>query len=179
MNLRRLISCFLAFALGLPSANAYTLEQSPEQIEAVVLLGEDGTLRCRIGQALELDDLRECDESDAPESGEISLGTAVPPIGQLGKAVLFTTMPSVAVGGLHGCLHSASKNITGKAPKLPTLLFSISSAGFINAVLLAEFYISTTIKVSSVLAFYGLSVNIGSFFLGKTLCNEENEAGKN
>ncbi len=63
--------CFsLAMLLSLASANAYTLEQPqlPEQIEAAILLNEDGTPRCRIGSAAELDasldSLRECDERD-------------------------------------------------------------------------------------------------------------------
>ena len=78
--MRQFLSLSLAMLLGLTSANAYTLgpPQFSEQIEAAVLLNEDGTHRCRIGEAPELEDLRECDQNDI-HAEEISLGMAAPP----------------------------------------------------------------------------------------------------
>ncbi len=64
--------------------------ESASQVQSAVLLNEDGTPRCRIGDLSEpfiadLDALRECDQSDelhtlaALGGEEISYGTAVPP----------------------------------------------------------------------------------------------------
>ena len=79
-TLRQFLSLSLAMFLGLTSTNAYLPEQPqlPEQIEAAILLNEDGTPRCRVGQTPELEDLRECDESDELYTEEISLGMAAP-----------------------------------------------------------------------------------------------------
>ena len=107
MKLRSFLSLSFAFVLSLTSANAYTLEQSPVEIEAAVLLNDDGTPRCWVGQAPELDDLRECDESDVPEGGEINLGAVALPSGAMTKAWL----ASAAVGSIAGCALGTLTNI--------------------------------------------------------------------
>ncbi len=97
--------CFsLAMILSFTSTNAYTLEQPqlPEQIEAAILLNEDGTPRCRIGSAAELDTLRECDERDELyartifDTEEISLGAAAPASFYTGMKVILVSA-SVAI----------------------------------------------------------------------------------
>ena len=107
--------CFsLAMLLSLASANAYTLEQPqlPEQIKAAILLNEDGTPRCRIGSAAELDTLRECDERDELyartifDTEEISLGAAAPASFGTGMKVILVSASvafaaSCAVVGLN------------------------------------------------------------------------------
>ena len=96
---------FLAFSLtvllGLASANAYVAEQPqlPEQIEAAILLNEDGTPRCRVGSAPELDTLRECDEDDELYAEEISLGAAVPS----GKMIV-VILAQAGIMGVSGCI---------------------------------------------------------------------------
>ena len=109
--MRQFLHFSLAMLLSLASANAYTLEQPqlPEQIEAAILLNEDGTPRCRIGSAAELDasldSLRECDERDELyartifDTEEISLGIAAPLPLKI-SAVLF----NIGTMGLSGCL---------------------------------------------------------------------------
>ena len=96
--------------MGLTSVGAYVPEhlegqdipvQEPFlQVESIVLLNEDGTPRCLIGQRpseylATLETLRECDQGDELHAltilgdEEISLGMAVPPTGDLGKAASF------------------------------------------------------------------------------------------
>ena len=106
--MRQFLHFSLAMLLSLASANAYTLEQPPlpEQIEAAILLNEDGTPRCRIGSAAELDasldSLRECDERDELyartlfDTEEISLGAAAPASFDAGMKVILVSA-SVAI----------------------------------------------------------------------------------
>ena len=106
--MRQFLHFSLAMLLSLASANAYTLEQPPlpEQIEAAILLNEDGTPRCRIGSAAELDasldSLRECDERDELyartifDTEEISLGAAAPASFYTGMKVILVSA-SVAI----------------------------------------------------------------------------------
>ena len=88
--MRQFLSLSLGLLLSLASANAYVSKQLPEQIEAAILLNEDGTPRCRIGSAPELDTLRECDEDDELyartilDAEDINLAMAVDP-GKMGE----------------------------------------------------------------------------------------------
>ena len=97
MQLRQFLSSSLAILLGFTSANAYVphtpqLRESVLQAEIAILLNEDGTPRCRMGEnpseyftTEEFDALRECDEDDklyvraGLETEEISLGMAGSP----------------------------------------------------------------------------------------------------
>ena len=99
--MRQLIAFSLASFLSFASVNAYVL---PDQVEAAILLSEDGTPRCRIGDPGEsFAALRECDQSDELtgllESGEeISYGSVSPAL--IGK----TLLANVAIGAATSCL---------------------------------------------------------------------------
>ncbi len=112
--MRPFLCFFLTVFFTLASTYAYNSEQSPLQVDAAILLGEDGTPRCRIGSAPELDSLRECDETDELYARmilgteEISLGMAAPttPASTAGTVMLL----SPAIGGLFGCAFGAVTN---------------------------------------------------------------------
>ena len=116
MILRQLISFFLAMLMALTSANAYVSQrlggkntlgqESVLQAENVILLNENGTPRCFVGERpgeylmaeqLDVDTLRECDEDDELYARiifgaeEISLGVAPAPTAALGKALAIST----------------------------------------------------------------------------------------
>ena len=129
-----------AFALSLASANTYALEppQLPEQIEAAILLDEDGTPRCRIGQAPELEDLRECNEDDelyarmALNTEEISLGMATPLVNQIRTIVV--VLSHITLGFLTTCAisHSVDTDAAKKgSPWELVKLMSILTGGLL------------------------------------------------
>ena len=174
MASRRLISCFLAFALGLASADTCGAEQSPVEAPAAILLGEDGTPRCRIGQASELDALRECDEGDILEGEQIGLGMAAPPMGAIAK----TLLASAVIGGATGCVLGHvfanrprfEKGAPPSFPKIVTIgtlkIILIMSAGFF-----ASAAVSAKIIGGMFVPITSITPTISSMFPGTIICN--------
>ena len=145
--MRQLIAFSLASFLSFASANAYVL---PEQVEAAILLGEDGTPRCRIGSAPELgaplNSLRECDESDELyailHSEEISYSATNLPTNHsiIGK----TLLTGLAIGTTASCLMiGLGKSLLAQKDELrlatgTILLALIPMGGFASLVVATE-----------------------------------------
>ena len=105
--MRQFIAFSLSLLLSLTSANAYVsqnLEGKKLQVESIILLNEDGTPRCRMGEEVDHEaatNLRECDESDQLFAGvgeEIRYGALSPSV--IGKTLLV----SAALGTATSCL---------------------------------------------------------------------------
>ncbi len=105
--MRQFIAFSLSLLLSLTSANAYVsqnLEGKKLQVESIILLNEDGTPRCRMGEEVDHEaatNLRECDESDELFAGvgeEIRYGALSPSV--IGKTLLV----SAAIGTATSCL---------------------------------------------------------------------------
>ena len=154
--------------------------ESALQVQSAVLLNEDGTPRCRIGDLGEpfiadLDALRECDKNDelhtlaALGDEEISYGTAVPPA----VKVLFI---SAGVGAAIGCLGSSWAVIMsiGKEEEsnFSMGVFAISSvvAGAIGV--LAPMAIATEMGLHSAVAIGGILASVAGFGPGAVICDK-------
>ena len=175
--MRQLISFFLATVLGLTSAHAYlpNAEQTEStQIQAAILLNEDGTPRCRIGAAPELEDLRECDEGDELYARmilgneEINLGAALPP----GKAIA-AVLVNLGIYSMSGCLVSNWLDRTNKDFKFWATLVGGLAITSIPAVaiqnrILAGLATTNWFEIP-------LGVASGGIFVFGTHCNDANE----
>ena len=176
--MRQLISIFLATALGLASTHAYlpNAEQTePAHIQAAILLGEDGTPRCRIGDAPELDDLRECDEGDELYARmilgdeEISLGAAFPP-GKTFAAFLANTV----VMSVSGCIFSNWLDHSNKNLKYFAISVVGVTIGYLPALFIAGKILSGFALTSSFHIPFG-AISGSSFGISSSYCNDTNE----
>ena len=149
--MRQFIAFSLSLLLSLTSANAYVsqnLEGEELQVKSVILLNEDGTPRCRMGEEVDhyaATNLRECDESDQLFAGvgeEIRYGALSPSV--IGKTLLVGTALGTATSclmigaiksfDLEGAIHSIGAS---------TLLVLISVGGVVG-LLTATSYIGGT-----------------------------------
>ena len=132
MKLCPFISLSLPMLLGLISANAHGSGQPPLQVEIAILLNENDTPRCRIGQyndvlPAELDTLRECNQSDelyarmVYDTEETSLGMTASP----GRMVI-TTLASVGIMGSGGCIF---KNVANGVIRTMSYYYSFGGGG--------------------------------------------------
>ena len=177
--MRQFLSFSLAAILISTSANAYTPEQLPEQIEAAILLNEDGTHRCRIGQAPELDSLRECDESDELyartilDAEDISLGIALSP-----GRVIGVGLAEIGIMGVSGCIFNHWADIHNKSFVNSILLtfFGITLASIpaaaVTRKILAEFATTRLFR-------FMLGASGGVSFYFSTHCNNSNDTTDN
>ena len=166
MVLRQLIAFFLATLMAFTSANAYVAEHLREestpaqesllQMQSAVLLNENGTPRCFIGQwpneyfnaeklgelnsHIDLNtfnDLGECDENDEfyarsiLTAEEISYGVVMPPVPDTGRAII----AGVTLGGMGGCLFRALNplwdSFGGIVISIPLMMAAFFGAPFV------------------------------------------------
>ena len=205
MNFRQLTSFLSATLLGLSSAGAYIPEhlggegtqtqKSALQVESAILLREDGTPRCWIGenpsgyltdekldefyrQGLDIDSaglnaLRECDKSDelyaisTLGSEEISYGAVTP-----SNVKMLLSVAAIGVAG--GCLITGIANSADQSNKKYIKAVAPMAIGLIGVVTVLGSVASAFFLASSDLAFLAGSFGFfPSVIPGSLICHRQ------